>query len=119
MFRFFLRVLLDILKASSLVLFEGAVMSIIKEHGGDIGLQKVFSTFGGLIFGPVAGILIDVFDGGSINRLEGYKLVQPKFFWNFRLKLNGEVWAKSCLDTNFQPIWKSFYHVTEAPKVPR
>ena len=44
-------------------------MSIIKEHGGDIGLQKVFSTFGGLIFGPVAGILIDVFDGGSINRL--------------------------------------------------
>ena len=83
MFRFFLRVLLDILKASSLVLFEGAVMSIIKEHGGDIGLQKVFSTFGGLIFGPVAGVLIDVFDGGSINRLEGYTLGQPKFFWGF------------------------------------
>ena len=42
---------------------------------------------------------------------------QPKFFWDFRLKLHSEVWAKSCLDTNFQPIRKSFDHVTEAPKV--
>ena len=42
-------------------------------------------------------------------------LGQPKFFWDFRLKLHGEVWAKSCLDTNFQPIRKSFDHVTEAP----
>jgi len=55
-----IRILLDILKASSLVLFEGAVMSIIKQHGGDIGLQKLFATFGGLIFGPIAGAMIDL-----------------------------------------------------------
>ena len=54
------RILLDLLKASSLVLFEGAVMAIIKQHGGDIGLQKLFSTVGGLIFGPLAGAIVDL-----------------------------------------------------------
>lgn len=33
------RVALDVLRASSLMLFEGAVVVIIKEHGGDYGLQ--------------------------------------------------------------------------------
>ena len=44
---------------------------------------------------------------------------QPKFFWDFRLQLHGEVRAKTCLETNFQQIQKSFDHVTEALKVPR
>ena len=44
---------------------------------------------------------------------------QPKFFWDIRLNLHGEVWAKTCLETNFRPIPKSFDHVTEVPKVPR
>jgi hypothetical protein len=46
-------------RASSLMLFEGAVVSIIKQHGGDYGLQKLFGTFGAVIFGPLSGILID------------------------------------------------------------
>ncbi len=33
------RFLLDLLRASSLMLFEGAVIVIIKQHGGDYGLQ--------------------------------------------------------------------------------
>ena len=37
------------------MLFEGAVVSIIKQHG----LQKLFGTFGAIIFGPLSGILID------------------------------------------------------------
>ena len=41
------------------------------------------------------------------------------FFLEKRLKLHGEVWAKSCLDTKFQPIGTSFDHPSEAPKVPR
>ena len=53
------RVLIDILRASSLMLFEGAVVSIIKQHGGDYGLQKLFGTFGAIIFGPLSGLLID------------------------------------------------------------
>ena len=54
-----IRVLLDVLRASSLMLFEGAVVSIIKQHGGDYGLQKLFGTFGAVIFGPLSGLLID------------------------------------------------------------
>ena len=54
------RVLLDILRASSLMLFEGAVVSIIKQHGGDYGLQKLFGTLGAVIFGPLSGVLIDL-----------------------------------------------------------
>jgi len=59
------RVLLDILRASSLMLFEGAVVSIIKQHGGDYGLQKLFGTFGAIIFGPLSGILIDFGHGAT------------------------------------------------------
>ena len=35
------------------------VVSIIKQHGGDYGLQKLFGTFGAVIFGPLSVILID------------------------------------------------------------
>ena len=60
-----MRVLLDILRASSLMLFEGAVVSIIKQHGGDYGLQKLFGTFGAIIFGPLSGLLIDFGHGAT------------------------------------------------------
>ena len=33
-------------------------------------------------------------------------------------KLHGEVWAKACLETNFQPIRMSFDHPSEASKLP-
>lgn len=59
------RVLLDVFRASSLMLFEGAVVSIIKQHGGDYGLQKLFGTLGAVIFGPLSGILIDIAGQGS------------------------------------------------------
>ena len=40
-----------------------------------------------------------------------------KFFLETRLKLHGEVWAKSCLENSFQPIWISFDHPSEASKL--
>ena len=49
------RLILDLLRASSLMLFEGAVVAIIKGYGGDYGLQKLFGTAGGILFGPLAG----------------------------------------------------------------
>ena len=42
------------------MLFEGAVVAIIKEHGGDYGLQKIFGTLGAVVFGPLSGQLIDL-----------------------------------------------------------
>ena len=32
---------------------QGAVMITIKQLGGDYGLQKLFGTFGAIIWGPV------------------------------------------------------------------
>ena len=48
---------------------------------------------------------------------KGYPLGQPNFFFDFRLKLHGEVWAKSCLETNFQPIRMLFDLPSEASKL--
>ena len=44
--------------------FVGAMVVIIKAQGGDHGLQKLFGTFGAVIFGPITGKLIDL-TGGS------------------------------------------------------
>ena len=49
------RLILDLLRASSLMLFEGAVIAIIKSYGGDYGLQKLFGNAGAILFGPLAG----------------------------------------------------------------
>lgn len=59
------RVLLEVLRASSLMLFEGAVVAIIKEQGGDYGIQKLFGTLGGVVLGPLAGKIIDFGQGPS------------------------------------------------------
>ena len=50
-----IRLVLDILKSSSMSLFDGASIAIIKQHGGDFGLQKVFGAIGSIIFSPIAG----------------------------------------------------------------
>ena len=47
-------------------------------------------------------------DDEYIIILDECTLGQPKFFSESRLKLHGEVWVKSCLDTNFQPIQSIF-----------
>ena len=41
-----------------------------------------------------------------------------QIFLESRLKHHDEVWAKTRLETNFQPFLKSFDHASEAPKVP-
>ena len=73
------------------MLFEGAVVAIIKEQGGDYGLQvrlfvtfpdqrtfrisslffarqKLFGTAGAVIFGPLAGKVID-WGGGDYSSI--------------------------------------------------
>ncbi len=61
------RIVLDVLRASSLMLFEGAVVVIIKEHGGDYGLQKLFGTAGAVVFSPIAGKIIDASSSTVVN----------------------------------------------------
>ena len=57
-------------------------MAIIKEEGGDYGLQKVFGTAGAVAFGPVAGKLVDVASsGGGGGSREDYSLVVWLYFF--------------------------------------
>eukprot|EP00092_Neocalanus_flemingeri_P040495 GFUD01044100.1.p1 GENE.GFUD01044100.1~~GFUD01044100.1.p1 ORF type:complete len:708 (+),score=166.26 GFUD01044100.1:153-2276(+) len=60
-----LRAMIDVLRASSIMMFEGAVVITIKQLGGDYGLQKLFGTFGAIIWGPVSGQIIDMASSAS------------------------------------------------------
>ncbi|KAK4321256.1 hypothetical protein Pmani_007929 [Petrolisthes manimaculis] len=40
-------------------LFEGATLSLLKKHGGDYGLQRVWGYIGCMVFTPFSGWLID------------------------------------------------------------
>ena len=54
------RTFLGVLTASSLMMFEGAVMATIQELGGDYGIQRFVGNFGAIVFAPLGGYLIDV-----------------------------------------------------------
>ncbi|XP_023326717.1 uncharacterized protein LOC111700130 [Eurytemora carolleeae] len=54
------RTILGVLTASSLMMFEGAVMATIQELGGDYGLQRFVGNFGAIVFAPMGGFLIDI-----------------------------------------------------------
>ena len=106
-FAFYLgvRVLLDILRASSLMLFEGAVVVIIKEHGGDYGLQKLFGTAGAVIFGPLAGKVIDLASSASASQEEDYTGI---FILYFILRLMASVFILK-LTLDFKPPAKKVF----------
>jgi len=77
-----LRCLIDVLRASSIMMFEGAVVVTIKQLGGDYGLQKLFGTFGAIIWGPVSGQIIDM--ASSATGTENY---EPIFYTFFIMRL--------------------------------
>lgn len=45
--------------AVSFSLFDGAIIIMLREHGGDYGLQRLFSNLGVIIMTPLSGIFID------------------------------------------------------------
>ena len=60
------------------MMFEGAVVVTIKQLGGDYGLQKLFGTFGAIIWGPISGQIIDY--ASELNHSEDYSPVFYTFF---------------------------------------
>ena len=77
-FYIILRAAIDVLRASSIMMFEGAVVITIKQMGGDYGLQKLFGTFGAIIWGPVSGQIIDM--ASSASGTDNYAPVFYIFF---------------------------------------
>ena len=70
------RVILDLLRSSCLSISESAIMAIVQQEGGDYGLQKLFGTAGSVIFGPLAGLIIDA----SSSVEENYNVVFYLYF---------------------------------------
>jgi len=81
-FYIILRAAIDVLRASSIMMFEGAVVITIKQLGGDYGLQKLFGTFGAIIWGPVSGQIIDM--ASSASGTENYA---PVFYIFFAMRI--------------------------------
>ena len=54
----------------------------VKQLGGDYGLQKLFGTFGAIIWGPVSGQIIDM--ASSATGTENY---EPIFYTFFIMRL--------------------------------
>ncbi|KAL7638047.1 UNVERIFIED_CONTAM: hypothetical protein RMT77_011672 [Armadillidium vulgare] len=57
----FARLINQFAVVSSFTLFESAVIAILTENDGDIGLQRVFGNLGQIVMAPISGILIDSF----------------------------------------------------------
>ncbi|KAK8387571.1 hypothetical protein O3P69_018247 [Scylla paramamosain] len=55
----FARSLLNGALNAAFALFEGATLSLLKKHGGDYGLQRVWGYIGCMVFTPFSGWLID------------------------------------------------------------
>ena len=87
------------------MLFEGAVVVIIKEHGGDYGLQKLFGTAGAVIFGPLAGKVIDLASSASASQEEDYTGI---FILYFILRLMASVFILK-LTLDFKPPAKKVF----------
>lgn len=51
--------------ATSMPLFEGAVVTILKQYNGDFGFQRMYGSLGPLVMTPVSGWLIDKFSSYS------------------------------------------------------
>ncbi|ODN01877.1 Major facilitator superfamily domain-containing protein 6-B [Orchesella cincta] len=52
------RLMLGFASATSFIMFEGAVLAILKQYGGDYGLQRVSATFAAIIAAPISGLLL-------------------------------------------------------------
>ena len=46
-------------------MFRGAVISIIREHDADYGLQRIYGNLGGMISAPIAGFMLDYASRGK------------------------------------------------------
>ncbi|RXG51871.1 Major facilitator superfamily domain-containing protein 6-A [Armadillidium vulgare] len=68
--------------SSSMPLLDGAAVTILKEHNGDFGFQRMFANLGMMIMSPISGMLIDYF---SIQN--GFDDFRPAMYMYCALKL--------------------------------
>ncbi|KAJ1527129.1 hypothetical protein ONE63_008663 [Megalurothrips usitatus] len=76
------RVFVGVISGTSFAMFEGAVIAILREHGGDYGLQRIYASIGGMISSPLSGVLIDYASYGKTTTD-----FRPAFYLYAALKL--------------------------------
>lgn len=77
------RVFIGIIGGTAFAMFEGAVISIVREQKADYGLQRVYGSIGGMISSPLSGLLIDYASKGK-----GYTDFRPAFYLYAVLKIS-------------------------------
>ena len=60
-----LRLLFGVFISAYFMLLEGAVMTILTQYKSDLGLQRLWGSFGGMIFAPLSGVLMDYYSKGK------------------------------------------------------
>ncbi|XP_076033205.1 uncharacterized protein LOC143020621 isoform X2 [Oratosquilla oratoria] len=71
----FIRLFNGVLISTSFTLFTGAAMAVLRETGGDYGLQKLYSNLGSIVLTPISGSLIDY-----ISKVNGFQDFRPAFY---------------------------------------
>ncbi|CAL4068572.1 unnamed protein product, partial [Meganyctiphanes norvegica] len=63
------RILNGLTLATSFTMLDGATIAILREHGGDFGLQRLYGNLGAVVMSPLTGYLIDSYtlDNGQSN----------------------------------------------------
>ena len=72
---------------------QGAVVITIKQMGGDYGLQKLFGTFGAIIWGPVC-------------------LINSSSFFLYSTQVSGQIIDMASQSTgseNYAPVFWTFF----------
>ena len=63
-------------------LLEGAAVTILKEHDGDFGFQRLYCNLGMMVMTPIAGALIDY-----SSKINGFEDFGPAIYMYCALKL--------------------------------
>ncbi|XP_046383422.1 uncharacterized protein LOC124153999 [Ischnura elegans] len=60
-----IRVLIGAVGGTAFAMFEGAVIALLRKHGADYGLQRIYAAIGAMIASPLSGLLLDA--GGATD----------------------------------------------------
>ncbi|XP_071441529.1 major facilitator superfamily domain-containing protein 6-like [Hetaerina americana] len=73
-----IRVLIGAIGGTAFAMFEGAVIALLRRHGADYGLQRIYAAIGAMIASPLSGLLLDA--GGATD-------FRPAFYLYASLKV--------------------------------
>ncbi|XP_076033193.1 uncharacterized protein LOC143020620 isoform X2 [Oratosquilla oratoria] len=71
-----------VLISTSFSLFTGAAVAVLREAGGEYGLQMLYSNLGSIVLAPISGYLIDYVS--KVNKFQDFR---PAFYLHCGIKI--------------------------------